>query len=43
MAWMDNLAVQNEIVKVMRNREVMIHKIYQKDDGTEKRIIKRRN
>jgi len=42
MAWMDNLAVQNEIVKVMRNREVMIHKIYQKDDGTEKRIIKRR-
>ena len=37
MTWMDNLAVQNEIVKVMRNREVMIHKVY--DD---KRIVARR-
>jgi len=37
MVWMENLAVQNEIVKVMRNREVMIHKVF-----GEKRIIKRR-
>ena len=41
MVWMENLAVQNEIVKIMRDREVMIHKMYD-NEGTPKRIIKRR-
>ena len=40
--WMGNLAVQNEIVKVMRNREVMIHKMYVDSEGFTKRITKRR-